>query len=234
MMAESRIPPGASLLLIGSGLYWILSSQLISSFTVLTPGLFQGNELGASLIAIVGIVSATLGLWIVNVDFDELRSLFSRRDGWIFTVPLALVAADVYLTLIVLSTNPQIVELNPFVSSAIGIGASALIPFIISYLALSQGLGLLMLRVGAYLFGSFKSYRYLPFVLICGIAGFGPASNLVLLLDPSAGLAAYSLGALGCAMLSLILFTRIEKLGDDLGKPKLPLPSYKKQSHLGA
>src|SRR5437879_3147105 len=231
MMAESRIPPGAGLLLIGSGLYWILSSQLISSFTVLTPGLFQGSELGASLIAIVGIVSATLGLWIVNVDFDELRSLFSRRDGWIFTVPLSLVAADVYLTLIVLSTNPQIVELNPFVSSAIGIGASALIPFIISYLALSQGLGLLMLRVGAYLFGSFKSYRYLPFVLICGIAGFGPASNLVLLLDPSAGLAAYSLGALGCAMLSLILFTRIE---NDLGKPKLPLPSYKKQSHLGA
>jgi len=214
MMAESRIPPGASLLLIGSGLYWILSSQLISSFTVLTPGLFQGNELGASLIAIVGIVSATLGLWIVNVDFDELRSLFSRRDGWIFTVPLALVAADVYLTLIVLSTNPQIVELNPFVSSAIGIGASALIPFIISYLALSQGLGLFMLRVGSYLFGPLKSYRYLPFVLICGAAGFGPASNLVLFLDPDVGVAAYVIGALGCAMLSTILFTRVEKLAE--------------------
>jgi hypothetical protein len=213
MMAKSRIPPGASLLLVGSGLYWILSSQLISSFTVLTPGLFQADELGASLITIVGVISATVGLWIVKVDFDELRSLFSRVDGWIFTVPLALVAADVYLTLVVLSTNSQIVELNPFVSSAIGIGATALIPFIVSYLALSQGLGLLMLRVGSYLFGPLKSYRYLPFVLICGVAGFGPASNLVLLLDPSAGLAAYSLGALGCAMLSLILFTRVEKLG---------------------
>ena len=213
-MNESRIPPGASLLLIGSGLYWILSSQLISSFTVLTPGLFQGNELGASLIAIVGIVSATLGLWIVNVDLDELRSLFSRRDGWIFTVPLALVAADVYLTLIVLSTNPQIVESNPFVSSAIGIGASALIPFIISYLALSQGLGLFMLRVGSYLFGPLKSYRYLPFVLICGAAGFGPAGNLVLFLDPDVGVAAYVIGALGCAMLSTILFTRVEKLAE--------------------
>ena len=212
MMAESRIPPGASLLLIGSGLYWILSSQLISSFTVLTPGLFQADELGASLITVVGIVSTTLGLWIVQVDFAELRSLFSLRDGWIFTVPLALVAADVYLTLIVLSTNSQIVELNPFVSSAIAIGASALIPFIVSYLALSQGLGLFMLRVGSYLFGPLKSYRYLPFVLICGVAGFGPASNLVLFLDPNAGLAAYSLGALGCAMLSLMLFTRIEKL----------------------
>jgi hypothetical protein len=212
-MTESRIPPGTSLLLIGSGLYWILSSQLISSFTVLTPGLFQGNELGASLIAIVGIVSATLGLWIVNVDFDELRSLFSRRDGWIFTVPLALVAADVYLTLIVLSTNPQIVELNPFVSSAIGIGASALIPFIISYLALSQGLGLFMLRIGSYLFGPLKSYRYLPFVSICGAAGFGPASNLVLFLDPNLGVAAYIIEALGCAMLSTILFTRVRRSG---------------------
>ena len=223
-MPESRIPPGASLLLIGSGLYWILSSQLISSFTVLTPGFFQTNELGTSFITIIGIVSATVGLWIVKVDFDELRALFSRRDGWIFTVPLGLVSADVYLTLIVLSTNSQIVELNPFVSSAIAIGAAALVPFIVSYLALSQGLGLFMLRVGAYLFGSLKSYRYLPFVSICGVAAFGPASNLVLLLDPTAGLVAYLLGALGCVMLSIFLFTKVEKLGNDLGKPKLPLP----------
>jgi hypothetical protein len=211
MMAESRIPPGASLLLVGSGLYWILSSQLISSFTVLTPGLFQADELGASLITVTGVISATVGLWIVKVDFDELRSLFARVDGWIFTVPLALVAADMYLTLIVLSTNSQIVELNPFVSSAIGIGATAFIPFIVSYLALSQGLGLFMLRVGSYLFGPLKSSKYLPFVSICGAAAFGPASNLVLLLDPNAGLIAYFFGALGSATLSLILFTRIEK-----------------------
>ena len=210
-MVDSRIPPGASLLLIGSGLYWILSSQLISSFTVLTPGLFQANALGASLITVVGIVSATTGLWMLQVDFDELRSLFSRSDGWIFTVPLALVAADVYLTLIVLSTNSQIVELNPFVSSAIGIGAAALIPFIISYLALSQGLGLFMLRVGSYLFGPLKSYRYLPFVSTCGAAAFGPASNLVLLLDPNAGLVTYLLGALGCTVLSIFLFTKVRE-----------------------
>ena len=208
-MAESRIPPGASLLLIGSGLYWILSSQLISSFTVLTPGLFQADALGASLITIVGIVSATVGLWMIQVDFSELRNLFARRDGWIFTVPLALVAADVYLTLFVLSTSSQIVELNPFVSSAIGIGAAAMIPFIVSYLALSQGLGLFMLRVGSYLFGPLKSSKYLPFVSICGAAAFGPASNLVLLLDPNVGFTAYLLGALGCAALSLILFTRL-------------------------
>ena len=210
-MAGSRIPPGVSLLLIGSGLYWILSSQLISSFTVLSPGLFQANALGASLITIVGIVSATVGLWIVRIDVEELRGLFARRDGWIFTVPLALMAADVYLTLIVLSTNSQIVELNPFVSSAIAIGATALVPFIISYLALSQGLGLFMLRIGSYLFGPLKSSRYLPFVSICGAAAFGPASNLVLLLDPNAGLIAYVFGALGCTVLSVILFTRVEK-----------------------
>src|SRR5213080_3774942 len=223
-MAGSRIPPGVSLLLIGSGLYWILSSQLISSFTVLSPGLFQANALGASLITIVGIVSATVGLWIVRIDVEELVGLFARRDGWIFTVPLALVAADVYLTLIVLSTNFQIVELNPFVSSAIAIGATALVPFIISYLALSQGLGLFMLRVGAYLFGPLKSLRYLPFVSICGAAAFGPASNLVLFLDPNAGLVTYLLGALGCTVLSIFLFTKVEKLGNELGKPKLPLP----------
>src|SRR5438128_3219225 len=213
IMVDSRIPPGASLLLIGSGLYWILCSQLISSFTVLTPGFFQTNELGTSFITIIGIVSATVGLWIVKVDFDELRALFSRRDGWIFTVPLGLVSADVYLTLIVLSTNSQIVELNPFVSSAIAIGASALIPFIVSYLALSQGLGLFMLRLGSYLFGPLRSYRYLPFVLICGVADLGPASNLVLFLDPDVGVAAYVIGALGCAMLSTVLFARVEKFG---------------------
>src|SRR5947209_6561642 len=224
MVVESRIPPGASLLLMGSGLYWILSSELISSFTVLTPGQFQTDALGTLFITVVGIICTAVGLWIVKVDFDELRSLFSRRDGWIFTVPLALVVADVYLTLIVLSTSSQIVELNPFVSSAIGIGAAALVPFIVSYLSLSQGLGLFMLRVGSYLFGPLKSYRYLPFVSICGAAAFGPASNLVLLLDPNAGLVAYLLGALGCTVLSIFLFTKVEKLGNDLGNPKLPLP----------
>jgi hypothetical protein len=213
-MAESRLPPGTSLLLLGSGLYWILSSQLISSFTVLTPGLFQADALAASLITIVGIISATVGLWTIRVDVEELRGLFARRDGWIFTVPLALVAADIYLTLIVLSTNSQIVELNPFVSSAIAIGATALVPFIISYMALSQGLGLFMLRIGSYLFDQSKSFRYLPFVCICGAAAFGPASNLVLLVYPNAGLAAYVLGAIGCTLLSGILFVQVEKLAE--------------------
>ncbi len=220
MVGEPRIPPGASLLLIGSGLYWILSSQLISSFTVLTPGLFETNPLGGSLITVVGIISAVMGLWIVRVDVDEFRGLAARRDGWIFTVPLALASSDMFLTLVVLSTSSQIIELNPFVSSAIGIGAIAVTPFIVSYLALSQGLGLFMLRMGSYLFGSSKSYKYLPFVLICGVASFGPASNLVLALDPNAGMAAYFLGALGCCTVSIFLFTHIETRRRDAGKAK--------------
>jgi hypothetical protein len=71
-----------------------------------------------------------------------------------------------------------------------------------------------MLRIGSYLFGPLKSSRYLPFVCICGAAAFGPASNLVLLLDPNAGLTAYLFGAIGCALLSVILFTGVEKLAE--------------------
>jgi hypothetical protein len=211
MGIESRIPPGVSLLLIGSGLYWILSSQLISSFTVLTPGLFRTNASGALLITVVGIMSTSVGLWIVQADFDAFRGLATKVDGWIFTVPLALAASDIYLTLIVLKTSSQIVELNPLVSSAIGIGAAAIFPFTVSYLALSQGLGLLMLRVGSYLFNNSKS-RYLPFVLICGAASFGPASNLVLLLDYSAGPASYPIAGLGSALISLAMFLKINSV----------------------
>ena len=210
--------------MIGSGLYWILSSQLISSFTVLTPGLFETNASGGLLITIVGIMSLAIGLWTVRVDFDELRSLLGRRDGWIFTIPIALAASDVYLTLIVLSTSSQVVELNPFVSSAIGIGAIAIIPFIVSYLALTQGLGLFMIRFGIYLFGPSKLSKYLPFVLICGAAAFGPLTNLVLLLDANAGLAAYVVAGLGCAILAQVLFRKIERLQGPLGKAKFHPP----------
>ncbi len=210
MGEESRIPPGLSLLLIGSGLYWVLSSQLISSFTVLTPGLFQTNASGGLLITIVGIISASIGLWIVQADFDAFRRLATRVDGWIFTVPLVLAASDIYLTLIVLTTSSQIVELNPFVSSAIGIGTAAIVPFMISYLALSQGLGLFMLRVGSYLFSNSRS-SYLPFVLICGAASFGPASNLVLLMDANAGPFSYLVAGFGSTLISLVLFIKINR-----------------------
>src|SRR5207245_7786796 len=100
MVVESRIPPGASLLLMGSGLYWILSSELISSFTVLTPGQFQTDALGTLFITVVGIICTAVGLWIVHVDFEELRNLFSRRDGWIFTVSVGLAGHTVFLMLL--------------------------------------------------------------------------------------------------------------------------------------
>src|SRR5437667_8348283 len=109
MVGESRIPPGVSFLLIGSGLYWILSSQLISSFTVLTPGFFQGNTLGGSLITVVGTISAAMGLWIVRVDLDEFRGLVERHDGWTFTIPLPRASRDVFLALMLLSPITHIV-----------------------------------------------------------------------------------------------------------------------------
>jgi hypothetical protein len=221
---ESRIPPGFSLLLIGTGLYWILSSQLISSFTVLTPGLLQTNASGRLLITIIGVASVAMGLWIVQVDFDELCILLSRRDGWIFMIPIALATSDVYLTLIVLSTSSQVVELNPLVSSAIGIGVIAVVPFIVSYMALTQGLGLFMLRFGRYLFGRSSFSEYLPFVLICGVAAFGPASNLVLLIAINAGLARNVLASLGCAVLALVLFKRIDRLQDFLDNANFQQP----------
>jgi len=162
------------------------------------------------LITIVGIISASIGLWIVQADFDAFRRLATRVDGWIFTVPLVLAASDIYLTLIVLTTSSQIVELNPFVSSAIGIGTAAIVPFMISYLALSQGLGLFMLRVGSYLFSNSRS-SYLPFVLICGAASFGPASNLVLLMDANAGPFSYLVAGFGSTLISLVLFIKINR-----------------------
>src|SRR5207247_10221639 len=109
MVGESRIPPGVSFLSIGSGLYWILSSELISSFTVLTPGLFQDNALGGSLITVVGTISAAMGLWIVRVDLDEFRGLVARRDGWTFTIPLALASSPVFPPIGVLSTHSHVV-----------------------------------------------------------------------------------------------------------------------------
>src|SRR5205823_11028425 len=130
MVGESRIPPGVSLLLIGSGLYWILSSELISSFTVLTPGLFQDNALGGSLITVVGTISAAMGLWIVRVDLDEFRGLVARRDGWTFTIPLARASRGVFLAIFVLFTNSPMVVFYRFVSSALASGSVAVVPFI--------------------------------------------------------------------------------------------------------
>jgi hypothetical protein len=171
--------PGLSLLLIGSGLYWLLSSQLISSFTVLAPGLFQSMTSGTTVITVLGIVSVTAGLWIVDFDFSEVKRLASANDGWVFVVPVAFAALDIYSTLINLSTNQRTVELNPFVAAAVQYGPIAVFPFVISYFALSQGLALFMLRIGRWLFTESGKASLLPFSIVCGVSAFGPSSNLI-------------------------------------------------------
>ena len=208
-----RTPPGLALILIGSGLYWILSSQLISSFTALAPGLLGAVPDGMALVAVVGVIALGVGLWIIHIDFDELQRLLGRNDGWVFIVPIALVALDTCITLTVLSFSSQIVELNPFVASAIGYGASALVPFILSYLALSEGLALLMLKIGDWLFAGSKS-RVLPFALICGAASFGPFSNLWGIGLGFVTSLAYLFGLMTAGLLAALVYRRLTSPGD--------------------
>jgi hypothetical protein len=141
--------------------------------------------MGLTLLLITGVACLVLGLWIIPTDLQELAKLFSRNDGWIFTIPFALVVSDIYLTLIGLSLGNW--ELNPFVASAVQIGSWAVVPFVVCYIALSEGLALSMLSVGRWLFGIVRSSRFLPFALTCGAASFGPLSNAVLLAFPREG-----------------------------------------------
>ena len=169
----------------GSGLYWVLSDPLIGWFSVLNPTQIHLSQMGLTLILITGIACLVVGLWIIPTDFQELYKLFSRNDGWRFTIPIGLVVADIYLTLIGLSAGNW--ELNPFVASAVQIGPWAVVPFVVSYLALSEGLALGMLSVGKWLFGVVRPSKFMPFALTCGSASFGPLSNMELLAFPGAG-----------------------------------------------
>ncbi len=207
-----KVPSGTSLLLVGSGLYWILSSQLIASFSVLAPELFRSTALGTTLILIVGIISSAAGLWIIHQDFDDLRELFNQDTGWLFTIPLLLAAADVFLTLFGLSFGSRVMELNLFVNSAVQIGTTALAPFTLSYMALSEGAGLLMLDVGRKLFPVPGSWKFLPYSAVCGPASLGPMSNLALLGDPDVTWAAHVLGAIGATLLSLFLYLHFRRI----------------------
>jgi uncharacterized protein DUF5658 len=156
--------------------------------------------MGLTLVLITGITCLVSGLWIIPIDFDELARLFSRSDGWIFTIPLALVVTDVYLTLTGLSQGNR--ELNPFVASAVQIGPWAVVTFVVSYMALSEGLALGMLSIGKWLFGVGRPSRFMPFALTCGAASFGPVSNSELLAFPGAGPGSYSIGMI-IAMVAL-------------------------------
>ena len=195
----------------GSGLYWVLSGPLIGWFSVLNPTEVHLSQMGLTLILITGIASLVVGLWIIPTDLQELYKLFARNDGWIFTIPIALVVADIYLTLIGLSEGNW--ELNPFVASAVQIGPWAVVPFVASYLALSEGLALGMLSVGKWLFGVVRPSRFMPFALICGAASFGPLSNAELLAFPGAGSGASIVGiVLGVVALTVGIYVHFRKL----------------------
>lgn len=204
-----RTPPGIGLLLIGSGIYWLLSSQLISSFTVFFPGLFQSLPSGQLAIKAIGTLSLAIGLWIIRTDLDEFGRLTNARMGVVYVLPIALVSLDLYSTLVNLSQSSHVMELNPFVASAIQYGSEAVFPFLISYLALSQGLALLMLRTGKWLFGNISSLRNLPFVLICGASSFGPFTNL---LGMAFGYPAtiYILGVLSSSIFSILIYANLK------------------------
>lgn len=109
-----------------------------------------------------------------------MLSLYQRRDGWVYTIPIMLAAIDVYITLYGIAYSP-VIELNPLVASSAQTGTIALVPFLLSYIALSTGLALALLRLGNKLFTSADSLKPLGFACACGAAGFGPASNIVLL-----------------------------------------------------
>lgn len=187
-----KIPPGTGLLLVGSGLYWVLASPLIGWFSVLDSGQVHLSQLGITLILVTGIACLALGFWIISTDFEELSNLLFRNDGWVFIIPIALVVADIYLTLIGLSQGAS--EQNPFVASAVLIGPWAIVPFLVSYMALSEGLALAMLNVGKWLFGVARPSKYMPFALMCGAASFGPISNAELMAFPGADSGSYPIG----------------------------------------
>ena len=167
--------------------------------------------MGLTLVLITGIACLVVGLWIIPTDLRELYNLFSRSDGWMFTIPIVLVVADIYLTLIGLSAGNG--ELNPFVASAVQIGPWAVVPFVVSYIALSEGLALGMLSVGKWLFGVVRSSRFMPFALICGAASFGPLSNAELLAFPGASSGASIVSVVvGVVTLTVGIYTHFRKV----------------------
>jgi uncharacterized protein DUF5658 len=194
---------------VGSGLYWVLAGPLIGWFSVLNPEQVHLSQMGTTLILVTGIACLVLGFWIVPIDFGALSRLFFRNDGWFFTIPIALVVADVYLTLIGLSRGNW--ELNPFVASAVEIGPLAVVPFVVSYLALSEGLALWMISVGKWLFGVSRPLRFMPFAMVCAAASFGPLSNLGLLVIPGISSLSYFLGIVGMVGLTIGTYQHFRK-----------------------
>ncbi len=204
-----RFPSGTAFLLVGSGIYWVLSSQLIASFTVLAPQLFDSIPSGVTIILIVGVISCVAGLWAINEDLNRLSLLLGRIDGWVYLIPILLAAGDLTLTTIGLSSG-AVMELNPLVDSALQAGPAVFAAFSISYMALAAGLALLMLYTGDVLFPS-QSSKFLPFTMVCGVASFGLVSNLALLGIPSLQGFAYYVGVAGGFLISAMIFHHFRK-----------------------
>ncbi len=214
-------PSGSGLLMVGSGIYWILSSRLIASFTVLTPEAFASNSSATMLVLVIGILTSAAGLWIIDRDLSQLTTLFNRHDGWLYLTPMLLSVGDVVFTLIGLSSARAVMELNPLVASAVQGGPAIFTAFTISYMTLSAGLTLLMIHTGKTLFPS-RPWRFLSLAIICGVASLGPINNLLLLLIPS--FQGYSLLGSGVgAFLMAGLFFELFLKGD-LPRPGLAAP----------
>ena len=201
-----RVFPGFSFLLIGSGLYWILSSQLIFSFTVLFPYQFESSPVLQEVITSVGIVSLTAGLWLIDVDLKFLSRLLAGTRGAIFALPIVFATIDVYSTMISLSFSSQAIELNPLVASVIQNGLVAMVPYVLSYFALSQGAALFLLAVGKLLFPASSSLQFLPFAMVCGAASFGPFNNLSGLGNGFGSIAGLLIGSASSICLTISVF----------------------------
>jgi len=190
-------------------MYWILSSQLIGSPTALAPGILSATT--TFILLIVGVACVVGGIPVLVRDAQDLRRLFEGVDGWLFTIPMSLAAADLELTLVGVSTG-KAVELNPFVSATTTAGPIAILLFLLSYLGLSEGLGLLMLGLGRKLYGSSAGQRYMPYALVCGVAAFGPFSDLSLIIFGSVvPLIGYVAGILGSSLLSFGTYSRLRQ-----------------------
>ena len=163
------------------------------------PELFRGTAAGTALVLVTGIFASTVGLWMINLDFDELSDLVFGKHGWVFTIPLILVCLDLQLTIVGLNYGTGIVELNPFVSAAVQRGTGVLTAFVIAYMALSEGVALLAVTAGRFLFGR-RPARFLPYSLVCGAASFGPISNLFTLTGLEVAWSTIFAGALGAPL----------------------------------
>jgi hypothetical protein len=170
------------------------------------------------LILAVGVVSSAAGFWFIDRDLNFASKLLSETEGWVYLIPIFLVAGDLSLTMIGLSSSRNVVELNPLVSMVLQQGSPALVPFVISYMALSEGLAFFMLHLGKRLFPA-GSARFIPISAICGAASFGMGSNIALLVIPGFSQLAFIGGATVGLLMSCLVFVLLRKSGLTLESP---------------